>query len=69
VPSSVGEETGEILVEDIAEANGNGKSSRRMSRTRSANHGVKKDAMTETKAVGGVKWEVMVLYLKSMGPW
>lgn len=28
-----------------------------------------KDAMEESKAVGGVKFEVMMLYLQSMGPW
>jgi hypothetical protein len=25
--------------------------------------------MQETKAEGGVKWTVLALYLKSMGPW
>ncbi|RFU35837.1 hypothetical protein B7463_g476, partial [Scytalidium lignicola] len=30
---------------------------------------VSKDAMEEKKAEGGVKWDVMLLYLKSMGPW
>jgi hypothetical protein len=33
------------------------------------NPGAKKDAMAETKATGSVKWSVLVLYLKSMGPW
>ncbi|KAG0648369.1 ATP-dependent bile acid permease [Hyphodiscus hymeniophilus] len=69
VPSSVGEESGETLVEDIPEANGNGKSNRRASRAKSVDQSMKKDAMTETKAEGGVKWAVMVLYLKAMGPW
>lgn len=27
------------------------------------------DAMEEKKAEGGVKWDVMLLYLRSMGPW
>ncbi|KAH8821639.1 hypothetical protein F5884DRAFT_660859 [Xylogone sp. PMI_703] len=30
---------------------------------------VGKDAMEEKKAEGGVKWDVMLLYLKAMGPW
>jgi ABC-type multidrug transport system fused ATPase/permease subunit len=69
VPSSVGEESGEILVEGIPEPNGNGKADRRLSRAKSIDHGVKKDAMAETKAEGGVKWPVLILYLKAMGPW
>jgi ABC-type multidrug transport system fused ATPase/permease subunit len=69
VPSSVGEESGETLVEDMPEINGNGKHDRRLSKVKSVDHGVKKDAMAETKAEGGVKWTVLILYLKSMGPW
>lgn len=69
VPSSVGEESGEILVEDMPEANGNDKHDRRLSRVKSVDHSVKKGAMTETKAEGSVKWPVLILYLKSMGPW
>lgn len=69
VPSSVGEESGETFVEDIQGANGNGKSDRRLSRVKSVEQTLKKDAMAETKAEGGVKWPVLVLYLKSMGPW
>ena len=69
VPSSIGEESGQTLVEDISETNGNGKAGRRTSRVKSVDHSVKKDAMEETKAEGGVKWTVMVLYLKAMGPW
>lgn len=66
VPSSVGEESGETLVD---QANGNGKTNRRLSRAKSIDQSAKKDAMTETKAEGGVKWTVLVLYLKAMGPW
>jgi ABC-type multidrug transport system fused ATPase/permease subunit len=69
VPSSVGEENGETLVEDIPEANGNVKINRKLSRVKSVEQSLKKDAMAETKAEGGVKWSVMVLYLKAMGPW
>lgn len=69
VPSSVGEESGETLVEDIPEVNADGKLSRRLSRVKSVDHSVKKDTMKETKAEGSVKWPVLVLYLKSMGPW
>ena len=69
VPSSVGEESGETLVEDIQEANGNGRHNRRLSKVKSFEQSIKKDAMAETKAEGGVKWTVLILYLKSMGPW
>jgi ABC-type multidrug transport system fused ATPase/permease subunit len=75
VPSSVGGEregsgdSDETLVEELPEANGNGKQGRRLSKVKSVNHGAKKDAMAETKATGSVKWSVLVLYLKSMGPW
>ncbi|KAL2068191.1 hypothetical protein VTL71DRAFT_16289 [Oculimacula yallundae] len=70
VPSSVGDESGDTLIGEIEAANGDGK--RRLSRAKSIDKGVKKpvkDAMEETKAEGGVKWTVIVLYLKSMGPW
>ena len=69
VPSNVGEESGENMPEDVSEANGSGKLERRLSRAKSVTQSMKKDAMAETKAEGGVKWTVMVLYLKAMGPW
>jgi hypothetical protein len=69
VPSSVGEESGEILADDLEVTIGNGKVNRRLSKVKSFDQSVKKDAMAETKAEGGVKWTVLVLYLKSMGPW
>ncbi|PHH76236.1 hypothetical protein CDD82_4074 [Ophiocordyceps australis] len=62
VPSSVGDE--ETMM------NGNGEAS-----GLNAALGSKKsmkpqaDALEETKASGSVKWSVMKLYLKSMGPW
>lgn len=64
VPSSVGDESEETLVENGTKPNGmaNGK------HTKPKNlH--PKDAMEETKAVGGVKFDVMMLYFKAMGPW
>ena len=68
VPSSVGEESGDTLIGDSGPGDG-GKLDRRLSRVKSASPPEKKDAMKETKAEGGVKWTVLVLYLKSMGPW
>ncbi|CZS93813.1 related to bile acid ABC transport protein [Rhynchosporium agropyri] len=70
VPSSVGDESAETVIGEIEAANGDGK--RRLSRAKSVDKGTKKvvkDAMEETKAVGGVSWTVIILYLKSMGPW
>ncbi|QSZ35411.1 hypothetical protein DSL72_008281 [Monilinia vaccinii-corymbosi] len=64
VPSSVGDES--TLIEDQfvnGKADGaNGKPKAKKSKER-------KDAMAETKAEGGVKWKVLVLYLRAMGPW
>ena len=68
VPSSVGEESGETLVGDADGTNGK--------QDKPAANGIKvkgiqekKDAMQETKAEGGVKWNVIMLYLKAMGSW
>ena len=69
VPSSVGDESGDTLIEDAESVNGDGIRSRRMSKVKSVDEAPKKDAMQETKAEGGVKWTVLALYLKSMGPW
>lgn len=66
VPSSIGEESGDTLIED---ADSNGKDGGKAAKVKSADQGAKADAMSETKAEGGVKWAVLVLYLKSMGPW
>ncbi|TAQ88276.1 hypothetical protein B7494_g3387 [Chlorociboria aeruginascens] len=66
VPSSVGDESGETLIEDVepvnGKTNGSGNDIKKVSEE-------KKDAMTEAKAEGRVKWTVMILYLKAMGPW
>ncbi|KAI1500567.1 hypothetical protein F5X99DRAFT_234366 [Biscogniauxia marginata] len=62
VPSSIGEESGDTLVDDGGHGASNSKSS---NKTESQ----KQDAMQESKAVGAVKWPVMKLYLRSMGPW
>ena len=73
VPSSVGDESGATLVDDADRINGdsNGKAAAaaNAAKRKSIDQGVKKDAMSEAKAEGGVKWTVLVLYLKSMGPW
>lgn len=69
VPSSVGEESGETLIEDTISADGDRELAKKLSKVKSANKGEKKDAMAETKSSGGVKWSVLVLYLKAMGPW
>ncbi|KAF4627468.1 hypothetical protein G7Y89_g10688 [Cudoniella acicularis] len=66
VPSSVGEESGDTLVEESEPANGT--DGHKLKKTKSSEP-PKKDAMLETKAEGGVKWTVLALYLKSMGPW
>ncbi|KKA26702.1 hypothetical protein TD95_003349 [Thielaviopsis punctulata] len=66
VPSSVGSERNETEIENAA-----------ASATAESTDGSKKDrtkrpkrsAMEENKAVGSVKWSVMVLYLKAMGSW
>jgi len=67
VPSSVGEESGGTLVD---EANGNGATDKKLSKIKSHDKAEKKkDAMDEKKSEGSVKWAVMVVYLKAMGPW
>ncbi|TVY84175.1 ATP-dependent bile acid permease [Lachnellula suecica] len=67
VPSSVGDESGDTLIEDAEPSNGaNGSKAKKV---KSVDKAEKEDAMKETKAEGGVKWAVLILYLKSMGPW
>jgi ABC-type multidrug transport system fused ATPase/permease subunit len=66
-PSSVGEESGETLIDDGPPLNGETDSN--LKKVKSKDKSQKKDAMAETKAEGGVKWTVLILYLKSMGPW
>jgi len=67
VPSSVGDESGETLVGDTEQLNGKGNG--KLDKVKNVDKVESKDAMTETKAVGGVKWTVLILYLRSMGPW
>jgi hypothetical protein len=70
VPSSIGNESGDTLIGEIEAANGDGDHS--LSRAKSIDKAAKKDvkdAMQEKKAQGGVKWPVLILYLRSMGPW
>lgn len=63
VPSSVGDESGETLVNAAADGD-------HLSRPNyGAKKGDKKDSMDESKAVGAVQWPVMKLYLTSMGGW
>jgi ABC-type multidrug transport system ATPase subunit len=71
VPSSVGDksgdESGDTLIDDGEPING--KMHSNLKKVKGKDKGPKKDAMAETKAEGSVKWTVLVLYLKSMGPW
>ena len=63
VPSSVGDESGNTM---INEADGD----QHLTKVQSAKKENKKqDAMEETKAVGAVKWPVLKLYLSAMGSW
>lgn len=67
-PSSVGEDSEDTLVDtqmNVHSSAANGGSNKKDDRRRS----IVPDAMEEKKAEGGVKYEVMVLYLKAMGPW
>jgi ABC-type multidrug transport system fused ATPase/permease subunit len=71
VPSSVGDESGDTLFgnADAEPANGHSHGNRKLSKIKSVDKGPEKEAMSETKAEGGVKWNVLILYLRSMGPW
>ncbi|KAI0457143.1 multidrug resistance-associated protein [Xylaria acuta] len=60
-PSSVGEESGDTLINDADE-----NTNRRATAKKSTQ---KQDAMVEDKATGAVKWSVMKLYLSAMGHW
>ncbi|KAI0108580.1 multidrug resistance-associated protein [Nemania sp. FL0031] len=61
-PSSVGEESGDTLINDGGEENVNGNAAAKKTVQ-------KQDAMREEKATGAVKWPVMKLYLSAMGRW
>jgi ABC-type multidrug transport system fused ATPase/permease subunit len=69
VPSSVGEDSGETLIEDTISSNTERELVRKLSKVKGADQAEKKDAMAESKSDGGVKWDVLILYLKAMGPW
>ncbi|KAI0439378.1 multidrug resistance-associated protein [Xylaria telfairii] len=60
-PSSVGEESGDTLIND-GDENANARAAAKKSTS-------KQDAMVEDKATGAVKWPVMKLYLSAMGRW
>ncbi|KAK8032301.1 ATP-dependent bile acid permease [Apiospora arundinis] len=62
VPSSVGEGSGETLIDGAPERDTNGKPKDKKEKK-------KQDAMEETKATGAVKWPVVKLYLNAMGSW
>ncbi|KAJ8130268.1 hypothetical protein O1611_g3362 [Lasiodiplodia mahajangana] len=61
-PSSVGEESGDTLINDGGDENANGNATLKKPIQ-------KQDAMREEKATGAVKWPVMKLYLSAMGRW
>ncbi|KAK0635814.1 hypothetical protein B0T17DRAFT_624801 [Bombardia bombarda] len=63
VPSSIGEESGNTL---INEADGSDQQTKAQTVKKESK---KQNAMEETKAIGSVKWPVMKLYLGSMGSW
>ena len=69
VPSSVGEDSGETLIEDTISPDGERELVRKLSKVKSVHKNEKKDAMAESKSDGGVKLDVLMLYLKAMGPW
>ena len=70
VPSSVGDESNDTLIGEQESSIAHGE--RRLSQVKSIDKvakDAKKEATSETKAEGGVKWTVLALYLRSMGPW
>lgn len=73
VPSSVGDETTEDLIENVGVKAHDGKlsgaASGKDTKPADPNKAPAKDAMEENKAVGGVKFEVMSLYFQAMGRW
>ncbi|KAK5654791.1 hypothetical protein OQA88_6827 [Cercophora sp. LCS_1] len=64
VPSSVGEESGNTLINEA-----DGASQQSKTNATKKKDIKKQDAMEETKAVGAVKWPVVKLYLTAMGSW
>ncbi|OLN86882.1 ATP-dependent bile acid permease 2 [Colletotrichum chlorophyti] len=64
VPSSVGEDGSETVVNPGDENTTDARSKKQDKKKKE-----QKDAMEEKKAEGSVKWPVIQLYLSSMGPW
>jgi ABC-type multidrug transport system fused ATPase/permease subunit len=73
VPSSLGDESEETLTEiptiEAIESRRSKTSKADDQKQKDRRQSIAKDAMEEKKAEGGVKYDVMMLYLKSMGPW
>jgi ABC-type multidrug transport system fused ATPase/permease subunit len=69
VPSDVGDDSENIPVAEIGPSSEHGKQNRKASRAKSVDQNVAKVALAESKAEGGISWAVIILYLKSMGPW
>lgn len=63
VPSSVGDESGETLIDSAGDGDNLSSPKSR------GKKGEKKEALDEAKAVGAVQWPVLKLYLSSMGSW
>ncbi|KAF3056550.1 ATP-dependent bile acid permease [Daldinia childiae] len=62
VPSSVGDESDQTLIDNGGNGTANAKTSTRQEKPQ-------RNAMQETKATGAVKWSVISLYLRAMGTW
>lgn len=71
VPSDIGDESVDTLIDDADRGDAHGKTTlaAKAAKRKSIDEGVKKNAMDETKSEGGVKWNVLMLYLRSMGSW
>ncbi|KAI0849088.1 P-loop containing nucleoside triphosphate hydrolase protein [Daldinia vernicosa] len=62
VPSSVGDESDQTLIDNGGNGTANAKTNTRQEKPQ-------RNAMHETKATGAVKWSVISLYLAAMGTW
>jgi ABC-type multidrug transport system fused ATPase/permease subunit len=69
VPSSVGDDEQAEVLEQLQSHQSGASKATPASKDPKTPKAPPGDAMDEAKAEGGVKWEVMVLYLKAMGPW
>ncbi|KAL5612887.1 hypothetical protein BROUX41_004035 [Berkeleyomyces rouxiae] len=65
VPSSVGSGSNETAVDGTADVSSADASTAKKDTPKRS----KRSAMEENKAVGSVKWSVLILYLKAMGSW